>query len=651
MAFIIDTDFHMWFVLGLTLWSVFSYVREKISLEATSIIILIALLLFGQFFPLLDANGHNQLNPYVLFAGFANPSLLAVLALLVMGQAVLHTDVLRPVVSFIMRVDKKWVWFSIAGILIFVMAASAFMNNTPLVIIAIPLLQALAKSANIPQSRVMIPLSFAAILGGMTTLIGSSTNLLVAASVRDLGYTPLGFFDFFVPGSILAGVGFFYVMFIAPRLLPKRTSLSGQLLANSDKQFIAELDVEEESPLIGAECVEGRFSELGDTNVKLIQRAGHLILPPFEGYKIEAGDILIVGASRETLMTVLSKYAGFMFSEDRFGKKDEEETAKEPAKPAIAESVNEDTIKGEVAGEEQEDEEVAEKKQEDADNRILAEVMITPTSRLIDMSVEQSAFNYQFGAVVLGIQRRARIVRRRLGRIRLEGGDVLLIAATQKDLDRMRASEDIIILAGSVRDMPARGKGLLASMIFILTIAFAAFSVLPISISAFVGAMAMIGTGCLSVRQALRALDRKIIILIGAALALGLSLQVTEGAKFVANNLMSLPFANDPLGMACLLFLMVAIFTNLLSNNATAIIFTPIALSLAVDLGVDPMIFAVTVIMGANCSFASPIGYKTNLLVMGPGNYRFRDFIKSGVPLVFLLMGTFYFVAKYYYGL
>lgn len=631
MTFIVSPTIHMWFVLAVTLLSVFSYVREKISLEATSLLILASLLLFGHFFPLLNDNGDNLLNPYVLFEGFADPSLLAVLALLVMGQAVLHTDVLRPVISSILKTKPKFAWVAIAVILIFVMVASAFMNNTPLVIIAIPILQALARKSGIPVSKVMIPLSFVAILGGMTTLIGSSTNLLVAAAVEDLGFKPLGFFDFVIPGAILASTGFFYVLFIVPKLLKDRSSFSKNLLEGSEKQFIAELDIDEDSPLIGAECEEGRFKVLEDTDVKLIQRSGHLILPPYEGYTIEAGDIMIVAASRETLMNVLSKFAGFMLDEDGKTKKDKEE--------ALLEKEGEEDVEGP-------------KDDAETDNRILAEVMITPASRLIDLSVDQSAFKYQFGAVVIGIQRRARIVRRRLGRIRLEAGDVLLIAATQKDLDTMHASDDLIVLAGSIKDIPDRGKGGLAAMIFLGTIATAAFSILPIAIAAFLGAMAMIGTKCLTVRQAMRALDRKIIILIGAALALGYSLEVTGGARLIANSLGQIPFASDPLVMACVLFMIVAIFTNLLSNNATAIIFTPIALNLAQDMGVEnPMIFAFIVIFGANCSFASPIGYKTNILVMGPGNYMFKDFIRVGVPLVFILMGVFYLIARYYYGL
>ncbi|MFP4313434.1 MAG: SLC13 family permease, partial [Alphaproteobacteria bacterium] len=180
MSFIIDSEFHMWFVLLVTVLAVISFVREKVSLEITSMAILTVLMLLGQFFPLLDASGTNTLNPTKLLAGFANPSLIAVLALLVMGQAIIHTDALRIVTGMFEAQSKMMALVSIGGIMIFVLVVSAFMNNTPLVIIAIPILQVLAYNIGLSQSRIMLPLSYMAILGGMTTLIGSSTNLLVS---------------------------------------------------------------------------------------------------------------------------------------------------------------------------------------------------------------------------------------------------------------------------------------------------------------------------------------------------------------------------------------------------------------------------------------------------------------------------------------
>lgn len=628
MSFVIDSEIHMWFVLFVTVMSVIFFVREKVSLEVTSMSILTVLMLMGQFFPLLDAGGSNMLSPTVLLAGFANPSLIAVLALLVMGQAIIHTDALRIVTGMFETQSRAMAMISILGIMIFVLVVSAFMNNTPLVIIAIPILQVLAHSIGMSQSRIMIPLSYVAILGGMTTLIGSSTNLLVSSAMTELGYDPLGFFDFFVPGAMLAGVGMIYALFIVPKILGDRASMADALRGDA-KEFVAELDIGEDSKLIGAECVNGSFSELKKLNIKLIQRGGHLILPPFEGYTIEANDTMIVSATRDTLTNLFAKYPGFLLS-------DEETRLIEEAA----------------------EEEKAEQETKEEEARVLAEIMISPASRLIDMSLEHANFQRQFGTIVLGIQRRARVVRRRLGRIRLEAGDVLLVAGKRSAIKSLNGNRDFIVLSGSKKDVPLANKAPIAGGIFLAVIALAALSIISIPVAAVTGAVLMVATGCLNIRQATRAIDRKIFLLVGSMLALGAAMQATGGASFIAERILDLPFVTTPLMMVSTLFIMVAIATNLLSNNACAILFTPIAMNLAGNINVPAdfqydiaFLFAITVIFGANCSFASPIGYQTNLLVMGPGHYRFKDFIKAGIPLIIVLWVTFTLIAKFYFGL
>ncbi|PCI56243.1 MAG: SLC13 family permease [Alphaproteobacteria bacterium] len=621
----------MWFMLFLTGGAVYAFVREKFPLEVTSVFLMTILLLYGQVFSIVDENQNNLLDPSIILAGFANPSLIAVLALLVMGQAMIHTDSLRFLTNLFVFENKKYAWLSVFAILVFVMVLSAFMNNTPLVIIAIPVMQAVLHSVGTPASRMMMPLSFVAILGGMVTLVGSSTNMLVSSSMVEVGYAPLGFFDFAIPGAMLASVGFIYVILVVPRTLPNRASIKEELVGG-ETEFVAELDIAEDSKLVGAECVDGKFSALKDMNVKLIQRGGHLILPPFEGHRIHSGDILIVAATRQTLGSLLMQYPGFLLSEEE------------------AEIIDGDDNLDDEGGEGS--------AIQAAETRVLAKIMITPASRMIDMSLDHVSFHKRFGAIVLGIQRRARVVRRRLGRIRLEAGDVLLIAGKHNRINNLRRNPDFIVLSGSKKDLPVPGKAPIAIVIFLATISSAALGFLTIPVAAFTGAVAMIGTGCLNIRQATRAIDRKIFLLVGSMLALGVALQVTGGANYIADLILHSPFSSSPLLLASLLFIIVAITTNILTNNACAILFTPIALNLAAQIETPPdlefdlsYIFAVTVVFAANCSFASPIGYQTNLLVMGPGQYKFSDFIKAGVPLVLVIWVAYIFVAKYYFGL
>jgi di/tricarboxylate transporter len=240
-----------------------------------------------------------------------------------------------------------------------------------------------------------------------------------------------------------------------------------------------------------------------------------------------------------------------------------------------------------------------------------------------------------------------------LGRIRLEPGDVLLVAGAQGSINEIRSKgqTDVIVLSGSKKELPLPKKAPIAGLIFLVTILLASTGILSIAVASITGAVLLVATGCLNIRQATRAIDRKILLLVGSMLALGVALQASGGATFIADLMLQAPFADKPLYMAALLFIIVAFCTNVLSNNACAILFTPIAMNMAVNMGADPIVFAITVIFAANCSFASPIGYKTNLLVMGPGHYRFRDFMKAGVPLVLVLWIAYIFIAKFYYNL
>jgi len=638
MSFIIDPAFHMWFAIILTVVAFYFFSSDKLPLEVTAVSLLTALLLLGSIFPLDDGYGNNLLNAKHLLMGFANPSLIAVLALLVIGQAMVQTAALTPITKSFLRLKNKMAYVGLISIFIFVLVVSAFMNNTPLVIIAIPVLQALAMRLDIPDSRLMIPLSYIAILGGMMTLVGSSTNMLVSTALLDLGYEGFSFFEFTIPGAILAGVGAIYVFFILPRILPNRSSMSKDL-EDTDKTFIAELDIKTESKLIGQACPDGHFGKLPEITVRLVQRQGHLILPPFEDYQVEERDIMIVAATRQDLMDLLSTHPGFLLSEKAEADTDIEE----------ANGINsyEDADLDEST-----DKKKAAQETEEEGTHVLAEIMVPPTSRIVDQSIKQIDFEKSFGCMVLGIQRKARIIRRRINQMRLEAGDVLLITGDHSSIEKLREdTEDVIVMSGSRRDIPDGKKAPYAALIFLATIISAATGMLSITVASVTGAVAMMIFGCLNVRQMMRAFDSKIYFLVGSALALGVTLQETGGAVFIADILLSLPIIHDPFYAAILLFILIAIATNLLTNNACAILFTPIALNLATEIGADPMVFAITVVFATNCSFASPIGYQTNLLVMGPGHYRFKDFIKAGVPLILILWVAYCFIAKYYFHL
>ena len=622
MTEVINSDFHMWIMVFLTFLVIVMFAWEKFSIEMTALGIMGILLMVGQIFPLLNEAGQNVLVPGKLLAGFANPSLFAVLSLLVIGQAILQAQALNPIIKLFLKSPPQFAMIGFLTILVGVMVFSGIMNNTPLVILAIPIMQALAVGMKTSGSRVMIPLSYAAILGGMVTLIGSSTNLLVSSAMIEIGQEGFSFFEFTIPGSMIAAVGLVYVVFILPKLLPSN-STKGNNFFGEQRQFIAELDIEPKNKLIGQKAVNGYFKSLPDLNVRLIQRAGDIILPPFENYTIQANDVMIVAATREILIEVMGKYPGFILVSDR------EEKA-QMGKLIDDENVSDD---------------------DHADTRMLSEVMVAPGSRFIDQELEDVDFYHRFGCLVLGIQRRARMIRRRIGKIHLENSDVLLVLGPPHMIEALRSNQDFVVMAGTTSDLPTRKKAPVALSIFALTVGSAALGFVSIPAAAFTGAVAMIFTRCLNIRQALRALDRKIYLLIGTVLGLGYALQVTGGADKIAESILSFDMTSDPFAAAAILFIFVAVLTNVLTNNACAILFTPIAVSLAQATGVDPKTFALAVLFAANCSFATPIGYQTNLLVMGPGHYRFIDFFKAGIPLILVVWVTYCILLKTYFGL
>ena len=283
-------------------------------------------------------------------------------------------------------------------------------------------------------------------------------------------------------------------------------------------------------------------------------------------------------------------------------------------------------------------------------NQILCESLVPPGSRLVNNAIDQAGFMAQHGVLILGIERRSRMPRQLLSELRLEAGDVLLIAGRSGALERMRGLQDLVVLEWSAAEVKPTGRSGRAWTIFAATILAIASGLVPIVAAAVAGAFAMIASGCLNIRQAGRALDRRVIMLVGASIAMATAMQATGGADAIAAVAVTLLEGQSPGVFMAGLFLTVAILTNILSNNATAVLFTPVAISAASQIGIDPLPLVVSVILGANASFATPIGYQTNLLVMGAGHYRFRDFVIAGTPLVLLVWAIFSIVAPWYYG-
>ena len=600
---------HMWVTFAVIVIALGFYASEVAPMEVISLGVICLLLVLFHVMPIVDGNGINQLGPARILSGFASPALLTVLALLVIGEGLVHTGALDRVAGDIMRLSGGGTWQPFALVLVVVIAVSGFLNNIPVVVIFIPIMQALADRVGRSASSVMIPLSFAAILGGMTTLIGSSTNLLVSDELVAVGEAGFSFFDFTVPGVVMALAGFAYVLLVAPRLLPDRMPASDPQPEGSGRQFIAQISVSSDSKLVGVRAIAGLFPDLPELTIRMIQRGRQMLLPPFADISVHAGDVLAVAATRKVLTELLKSDPRHLH--DGAGHAD----------PG------------------------------DQVEQTVAEAMVIPASRLIGQTLDQTEFSLTHRCAVLGIRRRSRMLRAQFADIHFEAGDVLLILGGADAVQALRADPDVLLMEWSATDLPAPRQARHAALIFAGVIITAATGLLPIVVAAISGAGAMIVCRVLNTRQATHAFDRNIVMMIATALALGAALQETGGARFLADALITVLGGASPAVVLSAFFLLVAVLSNVLSTKTTAVLFTPIAVSVGHGLGVDPMAFAVAVVFAANCSFASPIGYQTNLLVMTPGQYRFMDFVRVGAPLIVVLWIAFSLFAPWYFGL
>ena len=614
-------EFQMWAVYGLIAVAIAFYVLERAPMELTSLGVIAALLIFFNFFPVIDDQGLAVLTPARILEGFANPALITVLALLVMGQGMVRTGILERNAARFLEWSAGHLkpWGAVGVALAVVAAISAYLNNTPVVVIFIPIMQVLAARFGKSVSKIMIPLSFTAILGGMTTLIGSSTNLLVNGVLIEMKVAPFGFFDFSIPGLVLASAGLVYVFMVAPRLLPDRAGMADSIVEGDGKHFVAQITVSEQSELIGHDAPGGHFSGLPDKTLRMVQRGEQAILPPFEDYIVRPGDVLVVSATRKALAEFLAEDPGLLHPDLEAGR----------SFPGDVTSAGRWLEGGQA----------------------LAEVMLAPGSRMAGLTLPQIGFRYKTHCIVLGIQRRQRMIRQRITDVRLQPGDVLLVQGQPEDIQALGRMQDVVLIEGSAGDLVVLEHAKRATLIFVGVVFLAAAGLVPIVVTAVAGAVAMVATGVLNVRQAFRAIDSKIVTAIAAAIAMSVSLQETGGAAFLAEGFANAFGAASPGVVLSGLFLLVAMATNIISNNAVAILFTPIAVDLGLALGIEPHVFAVTVLFAANCSFASPLGYQTNLLVMGPGHYKFTDFARAGAPLIVLMWIVFSVFAPWYYGI
>jgi len=597
-------------VLALTVVALLLFSREKVSLESSSLLILLTLSVGFEFFP-YQANG-EVLHATHFFAGFGNEALVAVCALMIAGQGILRTGALEPVGRILAKLWKINPCFSLLLTLLFGAFISAFINNVPVVVLLLPLLISVSLKTGTPASSVLMPMGFSTLLGGTATTIGTSTNLLIVSIMAEMGLKRMGMFDFLAPAVLAGSIGIVYLWLVAPRLIPKREIA----IANtSPRVFDAHLAVLQESRIAGEPLSKALELTDGTMKIRALERGHGSMIMPLPDVILQIGDHLVL--------------------------KDTPEHLKEFEK----------ILKGTLYPVDSKDVPVDDDHPLQAPDQQIAEVVIIQGSPLNGSTLSNYRFTDRYGLVTLAIHRTGRHLNRiydRIGELRLMVGDILLVQGPREQIAELKKGTDMLVL-DSTMDLPFSQKAPLAMSIMTGIILTAAFGILPIAISAPCGALLMILTGCLSWRDATSALSAQVILIVAASLALGTAMLKTGGATYLATLFITVVGHSSPVAVLSGLMLIMAFFTNIISNNATAVIGTPIAISIAGQMGLPPEPFVLAVLFGANMSFATPMAYKTNLLIMNAGEYTFSDFLRVGLPLVFLMWLTLSFLLPLLY--
>jgi di/tricarboxylate transporter len=583
--------------------------RERVPITVSSLGIIATLSLAFEVFPFEGPRG--RLGGADFFAGFGHEALVAICALMVLGRGLVMTGALEPLARALAAIWQHSRLLAMLAVLMACITLSGVLNDTPIVVLMTPVLMSLAARTGTTPGPLLMPMNFAVLIGGMATTIGTSTNLLVVSLAADLGVRRFGLFEFTPLVMMAALPALVYLLAVAPRLL-RHAGRPAE--AAPPREYHAVLRVPPGSAADGLALAEV-LQKSARIHVRAIQDNGGLMLARLPTTRIIAGMRLYLRGTTAELKECEAVLGGQLHADD-------------------------DTGFGAVAQPVDKDDEVQ-----------LVEMIVSADSGLVGRRLGDLRFTGRYGLLMLGIHREQDVpsdpdIRHWL----VHPGDVLLVQGPSRQVDGARRDGEMLALDGSV-SLPRTSKAPVAIGIMLAVVATAATGAVPIAVAAVLGAVAMLLTQCVLPRNLGKAVSAEVVLLIPASLALGKALTVTGGADWIAALLLRLvhdfPVALVLAGIIALMSLL----TNFISNNAAAVIGTPIAVAVARELGLSPEPFALAVLFGCNLCFATPIGYQTNLIVMSAAGYGFRDFIKAGLPLTLLMIGTCSWLLPRWYGL
>ena len=578
------------------------FITELIPIDITALLVLVALMILEPF---------TQVSPEEGISGFANPATITVLAMFILSEGVRRTGVIQKVGDKIIELAAGSPRKQFAMLTGLSGTTAGMVNNTPVVAMMLPMVRDITRKTKTSPSKYLMPISFISMIGGMLTLIGTSSNLLASDISNRLIGQPFSMFEFTKLGALLLVIGFLYLFFIGRHLIPERIKPEEDLTEEFEMhQYLTEVVVAEKSPLIGQTVREVLRDFNLDADIVHLVRDGTKFSQPLARKEVQAGDRLMIRTDRDNLKLLLEVEALDLAPATGL----EETGRKDPQKAP----------------------------------RRLAEVIILPDTPNVGESIASLNFEEKYEAAVLAIRRGRKVIHERMNDFRLAGGDTLLVLASPKDFKTLADDRRFVVVDGEEAPSARTDKIPVSLAIVAAVVALAAAGVLPILVTSLAGVVAMIVTGCLKPNEAYEAVDWPVIFLLAGMIPLGSALESTGGAEYLANTIVGASDVLPALAMLFLFYVFTSLITQVISNNASIVLMVPVAIDAADILGADPFSFVLAVTFAASTSMLTPIGYQTNLMVYSPGGYKFTDFFRVGAPLQLLLaigtaLGIYYF--------
>lgn len=579
----------MLIVLGVIVLAVFLFASEKIPVDLTAIIVMAVLLLTG------------IVTPQEGLSGFSNMATVTVGAMFILSAALQKTGAVNFLGSISSKVFNFNFWIGLIGTMILVGVISAFVNNTPVVAVFIPILLGLSAKNKISPSKLLMPISFASMFGGVCTLIGTSTNILVSSIAVQHGLPAFGMFEFTKMGLIFFTAGIIYMVIFGVRIIPVRSAGVELTEKYKMRDYLTDIVLLSGAKSIGMRVADSPLVKELEIDVLEVIRNGQRLLVPVSDIVLQENDLLRVRCDIKQLQELKDRVGIQMKSDCELHEKDFQ-----------------------------------------CEALMLTEVVIAPNSRLIGKTIKSSYFRNIFRATALALRHRGQLLNKGFADTPLNAGDAILVETRKENYATLKNNSNFVIVSDVEAPQYRKEKIIPALLIVSGVIIAAATGVSSIMVSAIIGAVLLVAAGCISLEEAYDSVDWKVIFLLGGIISLGVALEKTGAAMYLSGKMIDILGDMGPVAIVAALYILTSLLTETMSNNATAVLLAPIAIAAASAMGVSPKPFLMAVAFAASASFMTPVGYQTNTMIYGVGQYRFSDFIKVGTPLnlIFLILAT-----------